>query len=246
MASNPYVNKVYKADGTKIIDISDSTIDEESVLEGHVGYDAAGRRFEGTATGGAGGNYNVISLDTGDGTQEIQITDAQGGTEIEELHVTENGTYNAGAGAAYNPVYVNVPEGPDVEELNISQNGTYTAESGVAYNPVNVNVPTGPAKSASDVTVDGANVTVPAGLYSAQVVKTVASGSASTPATTKQQSAPTFSISGNVVTANVAATYVDVTPNVTPGYISSGTSGRITMSANSNTYTLPTYDGSVV
>ena len=214
MASNPYVNKVYKADGTKIIDISDSTIDEESVLEGYVGYDAAGRRFEGTAAGGAGGNYNVISIDNGDGTQEVQITDASGGTDIEPLSVTEN--------------------------------GTYTAEAGAAYNPVQVNVPTGPAKSASDVTVNGANVTVPAGLYSAQVVKTVASGSASTPATTKQQSAPTFSISGNVVTANVAATYVDVTPNVSAGYVSSGTSGRITMSANSNTYTLPTYDGSVV
>lgn len=33
------------------------------------------------------------------------------GTEVEELNVTENGTYNAPSGKAYNPVIVNVESG---------------------------------------------------------------------------------------------------------------------------------------
>jgi len=68
----------------------------------------------------------------------------------------------------------------------------------------------------------------------------VKSGSASTPATTKQQSKPTISLEGNVVTANVAATSVSVTPSVNAGWVSSGTAGTVTMSANSNTYTITT------
>lgn len=37
-------------------------------------------------------------------------------TSIQELSVTENGTYNAGNNAAYNPVTVNVPSGGGGED----------------------------------------------------------------------------------------------------------------------------------
>lgn len=43
-------------------------------------------------------------LNTGSGGGSSQTT-------IQELSVTENGTYNAGSNAAYNPVIVNVPSG---------------------------------------------------------------------------------------------------------------------------------------
>jgi len=68
----------------------------------------------------------------------------------------------------------------------------------------------------------------------------VKSGSAKTPATTKQQSAPTFSLSGTTLTATVAATSVSVTPTVSAGWVSSGTAGTVTMSANNANYTIPT------
>ena len=66
------------------------------------------------------------------------------------------------------------------------------------------------AKTASDITVSGDTVTVPAGAYASQTTKSVASGTAGTPSATKG------TVSNNSVT---------VTPSVTntAGYISGGT-----------------------
>ena len=84
-----------------------------------------------------------------------------------------------------------------------------------------VNVPTGTARSSSDLTVSGATVTVPAGLYSSQATKSVASGSAGTPTATK---------------GTVSNHSITVTPSVTntTGYITGGTkSGTgVTVSAS--------------
>lgn len=65
-------------------------------------------------------------------------------------------------------------------------------------------------KSASDVTVSGATTTIPAGVYSSQVQKTVSSGTAGTPTATK---------------GTVSNNSVSVTPSVTntTGYITGGT-----------------------
>lgn len=92
------------------------------------------------------------------------------------------------------------------------------------------------------INTQGGTYTVPAGYHdgSGVVTANITAGSATTPATTKQQSAPTFSKSGDVITASVAATSVSVTPTVSAGYVSSGTAGTITMSANSATYTIQT------
>lgn len=89
-----------------------------------------------------------------------------------------------------------------------------------------------------------AQTAVASGVYTtgAITVDAMPIGSATTPATTKQQSQPTFSRSGNIITASVAATSVSVTPTVSAGYVSNGTAGTITMSANSNTYTILTQD----
>lgn len=65
-------------------------------------------------------------------------------------------------------------------------------------------------KSASDVTVSGATTTIPAGVYSSQVQKTVSSGTAGTPTATK---------------GTVSSNSVSITPSVTntTGYITGGT-----------------------
>ena len=59
---------------------------------------------------------------------------------IEQLTVTENGTYSE-AGKAFSPVVVNVPE-PTLKTKSITANGTYTASSDNAdgYSIVDVNV----------------------------------------------------------------------------------------------------------
>lgn len=52
MANNPYVNKVQKADGTTIIDISDTTAVASDVSNGKYFYTASGQKVQGTASGG--------------------------------------------------------------------------------------------------------------------------------------------------------------------------------------------------
>lgn len=48
MANNPYVNKVIKADGTVLIDISDATATESTVASGVTFYKANGQKATGT------------------------------------------------------------------------------------------------------------------------------------------------------------------------------------------------------
>lgn len=50
MATNPYVNKVQTADGTTIMDITDTTAQAGDVREGEVFYTQSGQRSVGTLT----------------------------------------------------------------------------------------------------------------------------------------------------------------------------------------------------
>lgn len=60
---------------------------------------------------------------------------------ILETTFTENGTYDAGLHAAYNPVHVNVPSDAITESIEITSNGTYYPEEGVdGFDAVTVDV----------------------------------------------------------------------------------------------------------
>lgn len=59
------------------------------------------------------------------------------------------------------------------ETKSVVSNGAVTPSSGKYLKRVNVNVPTGVARNANDVTVNNGVVTVPAGLYSSAVSKSV-------------------------------------------------------------------------
>ena len=96
------------------------------------------------------------------------------------------------------------------------------------------------SKSGSDLSVSGATVTVPAGYYSAQQTKSVASGSVTAPSTISGSSA-TVTPSTNTLTLSKT---VSVTPNVTTaGYISSGTAGNadVSLTASVTTKAATTY-----
>ena len=97
-------------------------------------------------------------------------------------------------------------------------------------------------KTSSNLTASGATVTVPAGYYASNASKSIANGSATTPATTITQSTPSVTIANStgVVTASVAQKTQNVTPTVSAGYVSSGTAGTITLGASSGTLSLTT------
>ena len=82
-----------------------------------------------------------------------------------------------------------------------------------------------------DLTVSGASVSVPAGYYAEAATKSVASGSASTPATTITAN-PTISVNASgLITSSVSGSQ-NVTPAVSAGYVSAGTAGSISVSGS--------------
>lgn len=97
-------------------------------------------------------------------------------------------------------------------------------------------------KTSSDLSASGKTVTVPAGYYASQCTKDVATGSATTPATTISVT-PSISLNSTtgVISVSVSGTQ-SVTPTVSAGHVSSGTAGTITVSG-SNTQTIPAWEG---
>ena len=86
-------------------------------------------------------------------------------------------------------------------------------------------------KTASNMSVSGATVTAQAGYYASNQSKSVASGSATTPATTISV-APSISIdSDGIITASNNGSK-SVTPTVSAGYVSAGTAGTITVNGS--------------
>lgn len=81
---------------------------------------------------------------------------------------------------------------------------------------------TAPKNDSDDLTVSGATVTAPAGFYEDPVSKSVANGSATAPASISGTSA-TVTTGTNTLTLTKS---VPVTPDVTPGYVASGTAGN--------------------
>lgn len=67
-----------------------------------------------------------------------------GDVDVSSLVATENKTYNAGEGKAYNPVVVNVPTpSPSLQSLTASHNGYFVPSSGYdGFSEVNVEVAT--------------------------------------------------------------------------------------------------------
>ena len=169
--------------------------------------------------------------------------------------ITENGT---GIDVTnYVAVNVAVPSGsPSLQaKTNISpteSSQTITPDSGYdGLSSVQINAISSTyvgsgitQRSSSDLTVSGATVTVPSGYYSAQATKSVASGSATAPASISGTSA---TVSTGTDTLTLTKT-VSVTPSVTAGYVSSGTAGNssVSLTASVTVDPTPTASGSTV
>ena len=103
-------------------------------------------------------------------------------------------------------------------------------------------------KTGTDISASGDTVTVPAGYYASQNTKSVASGSATGPATVSGSSA---SVSTGTNTLTLSKT-VSITPVVSAGYVSSGTAANASVSLTASvttkgatTYTPSTSDQTI-
>lgn len=94
-------------------------------------------------------------------------------------------------------------------------------------------------KTGTDLSASGATVTVPAGYYASQATKSISSGSA-TPAATISATGASISTGTNVITLSKS---VSNTPNVSAGYIASGTAGNssVSLTASATTKGATTY-----
>lgn len=89
-----------------------------------------------------------------------------------------------------------------------------------------------PNKFSGDLTVEGATVTVPVGYFPSTATATIASGSATTPATPITVT-PSLSVNASgVVTATVSGVTESITPTVVAGYVTTGTAGNVTVSGS--------------
>lgn len=106
----------------------------------------------------------------------------------------------------------------------------------ISSNYVGSNITT---RTSLDLSASGSVVTAPAGYYQSAATKNISTGTAATPATTISIT-PSISVntSTGVITATASGSQF-VTPTISVGYVSAGTSGKITVNG-SNTSNLTT------
>ena len=100
MATNPYTNRVYKSNGEKIIDISDSTVTAADLPSGVVAYNGAGARIVGEAPTLWGLEADFLS---GNYTRLEGAVGRNGGTDFDgftpwqrrRCNMADDGTINA-------------------------------------------------------------------------------------------------------------------------------------------------------
>lgn len=158
-------------------------------------------------------------------------------TDPEDALVNEGwvdeGTFH-GDYAIFNTIPSNTTITP-TESAQTIGGANYMMEGAVTVNAIPSNyVGSGiTQRSSTDLTASGATVSVPSGFYENNASKAVASGSA-TPASSISGTSATVSTGTNTLTLSKT---VSNTPQVTAGYVASGTAGNSSVSLTANVTT---------
>lgn len=131
------------------------------------------------------------------------------------------------AGGSGNAIFVDTSDAT-LDNANKMLSGVTAYADGTKYTG---NIP---SRTSADLSANGATVTVPAGNYASQATKSVAAGSAAPPVSISGSSA-SVSAGTNTITLSKA---VSVTPDVSAGYVSSGTAGNSNVSLTASVTTL--------
>jgi len=277
---NPYVNKVVFGNDT-LIDLTGISVNPSVLLENETAIDASGALITGEATvkaivihdtldsaGGTIRSISGVSLENDTVAADkllygITAHDSDGDLVTGSIPVNDStdvtvsgNTITVGAGYYGSSVSKSVASGSATAPATISDTGasitvgsnTLTFSKVISVTPTVSEgyVTAGTAgnstvsltasvntRSSSDLSASGATVTAPAGYYANAASTSVASGSATAPATISNSGA-TVTVGTNTLTLSKT---VSVTPNVSAGYVSSGTAGNssVSLTANVNT-----------
>lgn len=168
---------------------------------------------------------------------------------VGEKTITQNGTYLASNDnfSGYSSVIVNVSGGGSQPILQ-TKSVTATEESQIVeadenydgLEKVNVGAISSSyvgsnilRRSSSDLTSSGATVSIPSGYYENNASKTIQSGSVSVPSSTVSVEPQILVSSSGLITASVTKTE-SISPNVSAGYVLSGSSGTININGSNN------------
>lgn len=240
-------------EGMGSVDTSGDTVDEEHLLEGYTAHGADGAQIVGSYTpplpllqaksATPSESAQTVTPDSGyDGLSSVSVNAIPPEYVIPSgtKSITSNGTIDV---SGYASASVNVPSDtvtlqaksatPTESQQTVTPDSGYDGLSSVVVGAISTTyVGSGiEQRDSSDLTASGATVSVPAGYYADAASKTIAGGTASTPATTVTAN-PTISVSDSGLITATASARKSVTPTVSAGYVSSGTAGTIAVSGS--------------
>lgn len=191
---NQYVNKVQKADGTVIIDISDTTAVASDVSAGKYFYTASGEKVQGTASAG-----QAISI--------VDELDSHGGTIRHINGIVVSGTKSITA----NGTGIDVTEYAAVD-VAVPTGGTPRTSSDLTVSGATVTAPAGTYASDASKTVASGSATAPASISGSSA--SVSTGT-NTLTLSKTVSVTPSVTEGYVSTGTARNTSVSLTASVT-------------------------------